>query len=596
MKNLDILNRTILFSQFKKITLSLLLATVLLLLIFLQFQTGQATNQIIFFTDTELSTLGPISNNSAGPEILYPAEFNDEIKQEDVRVVGLANGTLLVAWDIDVEAGSSNVPADHRDLFGKIYNSDGTTVTGDIQLYDYDSIGHSNDVALTPTSDGGFYALWFRSDEIAARKFNSFGIPAGPAQTIISDTVDTHEPEMVELTNGNFMITFRQLVSFPQNNVGTRLYDSALTPLTDIMRTNEMTVSFLIKPNIVPLRNGGSMVSWPAQAGDDAGIFVQVFDANGAKVGGNKQVNTLSVNEQENAQIAPLANGNVVVVYENREIDSSFQSIAGRIINGLGDPVTKEIHINSVKADGFQQSPDVVGLKDNSWVVVWESFGGEEGEAGDGSAAVLAAHFDQFGTAISDEFVVNQTVAKAQDHPFVSAISGTIPVIVWEGVEVIDTNGDDDDDANLLRETDVWMRILYREPVTTTQYTVGKTDMLTNTEVSLAGSEEVLTVTVQISANYEQGADLLGATVTGTVASNFDAVTGTLTLSGSNAAVDYAAAIKTVSFSSTTSADPASSRTVTWSIYGASGLLDSKTMEIVVEQGSKDIYLPLVIR
>jgi hypothetical protein len=142
----------------------------------------------------------------------------------------------------------------------------------------------------------------------------------------------------------------------------------------------------------------------------------------------------------------------------------------------------------------------------------------------------------------------------------------------------------------------VWMRILYREPVTTTQYTVGKTDMLTNTEVSLAGSEEVLTVTVQISANYEQGADLLGATVTGTVASNFDAVTGTLTLSGSNAAVDYAAAIKTVSFSSTTSADPASSRTVTWSIYGASGLLDSKTMEIVVEQGSKDIYLPLVIR
>ncbi|MFK7803735.1 MAG: hypothetical protein AB8G95_19030 [Anaerolineae bacterium] len=562
----------------RKLAISFLLSTILFLSIVLQFRPTAATNQIIFFTNVELSTLGPISESSAADESVYPAGLNDEMKQEDVRVAGLANGTLLLGWDIEIEAFPSSVPADERDLFGKIYNADGTTITSDIQLYDYDSIGHANDVALTPTSDGGFYAVWFRDKQIAARKFNSSGVATGPAQTILTDTVGTNEPEMVELTNGNFMLTYRQSVEFGHYEVGSRLYDSTLTPVTSIMSSNEVSVTFVIKPNVAPLRNGGSIISWPGRNNSgDTHVFAQLFDASGAKVGPNKQVSASPVPNQESAQIAPFLSGNSVVVYQ-----TSSSDIAGRLLNQLGEPLIDEFIVNKVQLSGFQHRPDVVGLKDGSFVVTWESFGGEEGPAGSGSAAILAVQLDQTGTALSEEFVVNQSKAGAQEWPYVSAIDGTIPVVVWEGIEQIDTSMDGVNS----NDKDAFMRILNREPMTTTAYSIGVTDTLTNEQVTLVGSEEILTVTVQISANYDQGFDSLNAAVTGTISSNFDAPSGTLTLSGSNVTADYAAVIKTISFQTSTSADPAPPRTVTWSIFGASGLLDTADIEIVINQAA----------
>lgn len=538
--------------------------------ILFQFQPTGATNQIIFFTDIELSTLGPISDATAGNEIVYPDESNDEIKQEDVRVRGLANGNLLVGWDVDLDDGP---------LLVKIFNSAGISVTDNINVYD--SGGNANDVTFTPTSDGGFYALWFKEDRIVARKFNSVGVSAGASSAIISDTVtflDSQEPEMVELTNGNFMLTWRKSNAGGDREIASRLFDPSLSPLSTVITISESALSNFPKSAIAPVNGGGAIATWETNDQGDGEVFLQVLDATGAKVGANIQVNQNAVGAQTHPQIAPLANGNVIVVYDSDDIDGNGRGIAGRVFSGTGAPITEEFVVNAVNTSDWQLRPDVVGLKDGSFVVSWESFGNEEGVGGS-EAAVLAVQIDQTGTAISDEFVVNQSIAEKQDYAFIASVDGNTPVVVWDGTETVDAGALGIDTSN---HTDAFMRFLYREPITMTQYSIGVTDTLTNGQVTLIGSDEVLTVTVQISANYDQGFDLLNAVVTGTIVSDFDASSGTLTLKGSNVTADYAAVIKAISFQTNSSANPAPPRTVTWSIFDRTGLLDTADIEIVI--------------
>lgn len=589
MNNQNQSNRILLSSRFKKIALAFTFAAVLSLSLLVQFSLSFAKSQLPFFKDAELSILGPISNTAAGDELVYSVESNDEVKQEDVRVVGLANGNVLVGWDIDKDDG---------DLLARIFDASGTPLTTtNISLYD--TGGNANDVALTATSDNGFYALWFKGDRIMARKFDSSGVAAGPSRTIISDTVDAtnaQEPDMVELPNGNFMLTWVAPIAFNSGNVAARLYDSNLNPLSPIVVFSEnlLAGSPLPKPAVAPLKDGGSVVTWSNNSDRNnekpGTIYFQRFDPTGVKVGSNVTVSQ-KTGKHTHPQIDLLANGNFVIVYDSNHADSNGFDITARIFDSTGNAVTDAFLVNTKNDNNWQLRPDVASLKDNSFVVTWESFGGEEGEAGGGSSTVLAVQLDQNGKALSDEFVVNQSVVGLQEYAFVSTINGTTPVVVWEGRELVDTDMDGFEQGH----TDVFMRILNRTPVTQTTYTSSSPAQAASEHIQLVGDESVVSVTVQISANFETGIDQLQAVVTSPVTSSYDAASGMLTLSGSTSFADYEKAVKAVKFESS-SENIDDLKTVTWTVYGPSGVLSTVDTYIKIEPSSSTIYLPFVIR
>ena len=57
--------------------------------------------------------------------------------------------------------------------------------------------------------------------------------------------------------------------------------------------------------------------------------------------------------------------------------------------------------------------------------------------------------------------------------------------------------------------------------------------------------------TIQITGNYQNGQDVLSFTNTGTITGNWNAATGTLTLSGSDTVANYEAALRSVKYANT---------------------------------------------
>jgi hypothetical protein len=82
--------------------------------------------------------------------------------------------------------------------------------------------------------------------------------------------------------------------------------------------------------------------------------------------------------------------------------------------------------------------------------------------------------------------------------------------------------------------------------------------------VTDADSTNLTGATVQITANYVNGEDVLSFVTIGAISGSFNAVSGTMTLSGSDTVANYQAALRTVKYANTSDNPSTLSRTVTW--------------------------------
>ena len=88
--------------------------------------------------------------------------------------------------------------------------------------------------------------------------------------------------------------------------------------------------------------------------------------------------------------------------------------------------------------------------------------------------------------------------------------------------------------------------------------------------------------TVQIAANYVNGQDVLAMPVTAGIGSSFDALTGTLTLTGSATVAAYQAALRTVTYFNGSTAPSPLPRTVTWIVNDGTSPSNAATSTITV--------------
>ena len=88
--------------------------------------------------------------------------------------------------------------------------------------------------------------------------------------------------------------------------------------------------------------------------------------------------------------------------------------------------------------------------------------------------------------------------------------------------------------------------------------------------------------TVQIAANYVNGQDVLAMPVTAGIGSSFDALTGTLTLTGSATVAAYQAALRTVTYFNGSDAPSPLPRTVVWIVNDGTSPSNAATSTITV--------------
>ena len=100
--------------------------------------------------------------------------------------------------------------------------------------------------------------------------------------------------------------------------------------------------------------------------------------------------------------------------------------------------------------------------------------------------------------------------------------------------------------------------------------------------VSDADDTNIDSATVQITANYQNGEDVLDFTDTGSIAGSFNSTTGTMSLTGSTTVANYQTALRAVTFENTSEAPDTSTRTVTFTVNDGDANSNQPTRDITV--------------
>lgn len=177
------------------------------------------------------------------------------------------------------------------------------------------------------------------------------------------------------------------------------------------IQVNTTTTSYQVNPVVAADGAGGFLVVWHSfgQDGSDDSVQARRFDAAGTAVGVEFQVNTTVDYDQGFPSVAAIAGLGFVVVWESFGPEGDADSVQARWFDAEGAAIGDELQVNTFTTSD-QEDPTVASDAFGNFVVAWESYGQ------DGSVdSVHAQHF--VALVFADGFESGDTLAWSTSSP-----------------------------------------------------------------------------------------------------------------------------------------------------------------------------------
>jgi len=231
-------------------------------------------------------------------------------------------------------------------------------------------------------------------------------------------------------------------------DVFLRLFDLNLQPLANEQWVNStLHLDIQDEPAVGWSSGGHGLVAWSDRFGYDGeqmGIFGRVFDANGAFLAPEFQINQLGLASQWRPLIAPRLGGGFLVAYSaDWDGDAYF-----RILSDSGAPQGNEVRINAWEWDA-QVDPSVAQASNGTIFAAFVDFSGH-GNIGAG-LNLWGRTFDAAGNALQPaEFAILPYADGDQREPRVAVDGHDRFVVVYQ-----DNNNDGSGNGIMCRRFDI---------------------------------------------------------------------------------------------------------------------------------------------
>jgi hypothetical protein len=213
---------------------------------------------------------------------------------------------------------------------------------------------------------------------------------------------------------------------------GQRFSASGLAVGTEF-QVNSYTAADQWWPASAALADGGWVVTWHSegQDGSDRGVYAQRFDSNGAAVGTEFLVNTVTASYQEAPKITALADGGLFISWQSYGQDGSWSSIHGQRYASSGLAVGSEFQVNT-HTDHQQIDSCISTIADGGWVITWVSQGQDNPNGGTFTrGGIYSQRYASDGSTLGAEFQVNTTTVDNQYHARVAGLADGGWTVVW---------------------------------------------------------------------------------------------------------------------------------------------------------------------
>ena len=300
--------------------------------------------------------------------------------QEALDVAVDPAGMQWVVW----MSGSTS-----RSIFGRAYNADGQPLksetlvsggnTGFRPAVDLNGSGLGV-VAWEGLDSGGF--------GITAQLIEADGDLTGDPFQVIDANNNQESPGVSLNDAGNLAVVWQSdltngSVSDIYGTVYTITDSLTIESVQSNFLVNSTTTGAQQSPVIDQATDGTFVVAWESsgQDGDGFGIYARRFDATGNPLGSEIAVNTTTSDDQQDPAVAVYDDGGFVVTWESFGQDGDAAGIYFQLFDPAGNKVGGEVLVNT-ETVGSQIDPDIALNSTGNVVISWTSYGGDDFEQG----------------------------------------------------------------------------------------------------------------------------------------------------------------------------------------------------------------------
>jgi len=289
--------------------------------------------------------------NKSGTE--FQIEKSPSLNQEIPFVTKLSGGGYLIAWQSKKLNEGSGVMDAQR------FNVEGNLIGAQFTLSEDASLEVIK-AAFAETSNGGFIATWISRHKnqgdfgLYAQRYDGNGNKLGPKIQVTQELVAVVTPSITTLSNGNFVVSWRGLVSYGQ------LFDSTGTAIGNNFAINPDTNVFPIATGLVSLPNGGFLSIWGDS--DRSATYGQIFNASGAMVNDKFKINDITTSDVSLGQsVTTQPDGSFTVTWV-----SDISDIYVRSFNADGTPKLSNYNTISSSENAIE---NVLGTQGNDLLI-----------------------------------------------------------------------------------------------------------------------------------------------------------------------------------------------------------------------------------
>ncbi len=321
----------------------------------------------------------------------------------------------------------------------------GTATADDVQVNTY-ILGEQARPSVSLDADGDFVVVWESERSggteflwsIQGRRYASDGSTIrGEFQINTTTLLEQRRPSVSLDADGDFVVVWESERSGGTDSafwsIQGQRFASDGSRVGDEIQINTYTSGSQRYPSVSSDSDGDFVVVWHgAGKGPDYQTSVQGqrFASDGARVGGEFQVNTYIAGAQNLAAVSSDADGDFVVVWQSTYADppdTSFASIQGQRFASDGSFVGDQFQVNTYTTL-FQLYPAVSSDADGDFVVVWKTY---FGASGPDPATVQGQRFSSDGSFVGGEFQVNTNLVVEFAAASVSLDMDGDFVVVW---------------------------------------------------------------------------------------------------------------------------------------------------------------------
>ncbi|AUW57390.1 hypothetical protein C1T17_04025 [Sphingobium sp. SCG-1] len=421
----------------------------------LDYETAPDATIILRATDTFGNSLDKVINlsltNSAnekryagGSELLAETAIN--ANQQQAAVTGLSNGRYVLIWS---DGSTQGGDARSYGIKGQIVSASGAKIGGEF-LVNSQTLNSQDSPVTAALPSGGFVVSWMDSSllggdasvsSIKAQLYDASGAAVGAELLVNTSTVSAQRtPAIAVLASGGFVITWADLSlqggDASGSSVKAQLFDANGNRTGGEFLVNSVTANAQDTPVVASLVSGGFVISWhdSSLAGGDSSkdsVKAQIYDAAGAKLGGEFLVNTETNGNQQQQAIIGLSNGGFVIAWADASLrggDNDYYGIKLQLFDASGAKVGGEKLVNTTTLAG-QIAPTLSALGDGGFAVSWSDYSGAAAEGG--TPGVKAQIFDDQGSRIGAEFTVNTQSLGPQVDPGIAGGKDGDFLVAW---------------------------------------------------------------------------------------------------------------------------------------------------------------------